>query len=200
MKICSQDDDPLARRAKTNKDNLMKVLFWALFVATILSLLYLFIPRRAQAQVDAKPILVDLLLVKPKEKQMPVGEKVTVVTQEQPVLQEPMLTTPTQVNIAPVYSGDVWELGHKLCVARFGEAEWIYFNDLVDRESGWNPQATNSSSGAFGLGQALPASKMSPYGDINNPETQIRWMMDYVAERYNLPSNAIAFHNSHNWY
>jgi len=98
------------------------------------------------------------------------------------------------------YTGSVWELGKQMCIARFGPVEFEYFNDLVGRESGWNPRARNASSGAYGLGQALPASKMAPYGDIHSPEVQLRWMFDYISGRYGTPSNAIAFHNSHNWY
>lgn len=70
---------------------------------------------------------------------------------------------------------------------------------IISKESGWNPQAQNPS-GAFGLGQALPAGKISPYGDINSPTAQLKWMYSYMNSRYGGISGAYAFWISHNWY
>lgn len=58
--------------------------------------------------------------------------------------------------------------------------------DLIYRESGCRVDATNSSSGAYGIPQALPGNKMLSKGDDwqTNPVTQIRWMIDYVNGRY----------------
>jgi hypothetical protein len=75
---------------------------------------------------------------------------------------------------------------------------------LWNEESGWNPQALNASSGAFGIPQALPASKMSSAGADwqTNPATQIRWGLGYIKDRYGSPAAAWAFETSHtpNWY
>ena len=83
-------------------------------------------------------------------------------------------------------------------VERFGESEWQPFYEIIMRESGWNWQARNKSSGAFGLGQALPASKMGELG--KSPEGQIEWVIAYISDRYDTPSSALYWHNSHNWY
>jgi hypothetical protein len=67
---------------------------------------------------------------------------------------------------------------------------------LILRESGCNPNAVNRSSGACGIPQALPCSKLG----TNDPVEQIRWMQQYVIRRYGSWANAVAFHNANNWY
>ena len=73
---------------------------------------------------------------------------------------------------------------------------------LINRESGCRPTATNSSSGAYGIPQALPGSKMSSMGADwrYNPVTQIRWMNQYVLDRYGSWSKALRFSYDHGWY
>jgi hypothetical protein len=73
---------------------------------------------------------------------------------------------------------------------------------IITRESSWNPRALNAGSGAYGLGQALPASKMAPFGTdwATNPTTQLRWMHDYVQNRYGSACNAWAWWQTHHWY
>ena len=70
------------------------------------------------------------------------------------------------------------------------------------RESGWNPNSHNRSSGAHGIAQALPASKMAPYGDdyYTNGYVQINWGLDYINGRYGSPSNAWGAFCSKGWY
>lgn len=70
--------------------------------------------------------------------------------------------------------------------------------ELIRRESGCNPNAVNRSSGACGIAQELPCGK-SGCG-LGNPVCQIKWMQNYVNARYGGWANAIAWHNSHNWY
>ena len=75
---------------------------------------------------------------------------------------------------------------------------------IIDHESSWNPTNQNASSGAYGLGQALPAGKMAPYGDdyMTNPKTQLKWMYSYMTEgnRYGSIEAAYNFWLAHNWY
>lgn len=73
---------------------------------------------------------------------------------------------------------------------------------LWNRESRWNPHAHNPSSGAHGIPQSLPASKMATHGDDywDNPYTQIRWGLDYISGRYGSPTNAWAHSQSYGWY
>ncbi|MCX4401052.1 transglycosylase SLT domain-containing protein [Streptomyces sp. NPDC059837] len=81
-------------------------------------------------------------------------------------------------------------------------AQFRAFSKIVEHESGWNPSATNSASGAYGLVQALPGSKMSAAGSDwkTNPATQIKWGLDYMNSRYGSPAAAWNFWQAHNWY
>jgi hypothetical protein len=74
--------------------------------------------------------------------------------------------------------------------------------NLWTRESQWRTLAKNPSSGAYGIPQALPASKMATEGAdwMTNPETQIRWGVKYIAARYKTPCGAWAHSERHNWY
>lgn len=70
------------------------------------------------------------------------------------------------------------------------------------RESGWDVYAHNPSSGAHGIPQALPGSKMASHGPDwwSNPFTQIAWGLDYILGRYGTPCNALAYSRSVGWY
>lgn len=74
--------------------------------------------------------------------------------------------------------------------------------NLWNRESGWNPNSHNRGSGAHGIPQALPASKMAAYGSdyYTNGNTQILWGLNYIATRYGSPSNAWGHFQSSGWY
>ncbi len=67
---------------------------------------------------------------------------------------------------------------------------------------GLGPPATNASSGAYGLVQALPASKMASAGSDwkTNPATQIEWGLDYMNDRYGSPCGAWKFWQANHWY
>ncbi|MEE1786328.1 transglycosylase SLT domain-containing protein [Streptomyces sp. SP17BM10] len=76
------------------------------------------------------------------------------------------------------------------------------FSNIVSHESSWNPLAVNASSGAYGLVQALPGSKMASAGSDwrTNPATQIKWGLDYMNSRYGSPCGAWSFWQAHHWY
>ncbi|MFE4966979.1 transglycosylase SLT domain-containing protein [Streptomyces sp. NPDC056660] len=76
------------------------------------------------------------------------------------------------------------------------------FSNIVSHESGWNYQAVNASSGAYGLFQALPGSKMSSVGADwqTNPATQIKWGLNYMNSRYGSPCEAWSFWQANSWY
>jgi len=73
---------------------------------------------------------------------------------------------------------------------------------VISRESGWNVRATNPSSGAYGLGQALPPSKMAPYGSDwrTSARTQLTWMKAYLDGRYGGACAGWEFWQGHLWY
>lgn len=94
-------------------------------------------------------------------------------------------------------------LGYQL-MTRFGwpASEWPALDALWYRESGWNQLAQNASSGAYGIPQALPATKMATVGPDwrTNPETQIRWGLAYIGVRYGSPQAAWAHSEKFGWY
>lgn len=96
----------------------------------------------------------------------------------------------------------IQQIAYDLCQQAFGSGQYPYLANIVRVESGWRVNATEPTSGAYGLGQALPASKMAAYGSDyrTNPETQLRWLLAYIAGRYGTPEAAWSFHLSHGWY
>lgn len=84
-----------------------------------------------------------------------------------------------------------------LAASGINSAYWGYVDAIVSRESGWNPNATNASSGACGLAQALPCSKVP--GNGYNPIDSLRWMNTYVS-RYGGWEGAYNFWQANHWY
>lgn len=93
------------------------------------------------------------------------------------------------------------------------------FNSLEMQEAGWNANATNSSSGAYGIGQALGHGTANTRGSVTNEYgnfgtsdatckaansgngfAQLIWMMNYIAITYGSPNAAWAHEQAHNWY
>lgn len=84
----------------------------------------------------------------------------------------------------------------------WADSEFSCLQSLWNKESGWNYQAQNASSGAFGIPQALPGSKMSSVSAdwATNPTAQITWGMQYIEGRYGTPCSAWAHSQSVGWY
>lgn len=84
----------------------------------------------------------------------------------------------------------------------YGGNQYQCFNNIIMRESEWNIHATNASSGAYGIPQALPGSKMASVGADwrTNPATQITWGIEYMKDTYGSPCGAWGFKSSHGWY
>lgn len=83
-----------------------------------------------------------------------------------------------------------------------GSRQYSYLNEIAIHESGWNPHAVNRSTGAYGIPQALPGSKMATAGADwhDNPVTQVKWMIGYIIGRYGSASAAWSYWLSHHWY
>lgn len=81
-------------------------------------------------------------------------------------------------------------------------AQWDSLVQIWNHESSWNAAAKNPSSGAYGIPQALPASKMSSAGADwqSNPATQIKWGLSYIKSRYGDPVRAWSAWQSKGWY
>ena len=77
-------------------------------------------------------------------------------------------------------------------------------DQLWTRESAgtWNPTVTDPTSGAYGIPQAMPGSKMASAGTgwRTGAATQIRWGLGYIAIRYHTPCGAWAHEIAQGWY
>jgi hypothetical protein len=84
----------------------------------------------------------------------------------------------------------------------WGASEFSCLDQLWNRESKWSIHATNPSSGAYGIPQALPGSKMSSAGSDwrTSAFTQIRWGLGYIQDRYGSPCAAWSHSEGHGWY
>lgn len=110
----------------------------------------------------------------------------------------------TSVRTATGTKAEYQAYAKDLCINTYGwtENDFNCLVKLVEKESSWNPNAVNKSSGAAGLFQALPASKMASEGSdyMTNYKTQVKWGLKYIKNRYGTPTNAWAFWQSHKWY
>ncbi|HET7027202.1 MAG TPA: transglycosylase SLT domain-containing protein [Candidatus Limnocylindrales bacterium] len=86
--------------------------------------------------------------------------------------------------------------------SRIGSTQFSCLDKLWTKESHWNPRAYNRSSGAYGIPQALPGSKMATVaGDWRyNPLTQVRWGLRYIAGRYGTACSAWHHSQATGWY
>jgi uncharacterized protein YabE (DUF348 family) len=103
----------------------------------------------------------------------------------------------------PTNPTEAQELGHQMMLAYgYGEDQWPCLYNLWMRESGWRTTAGNQSSGAYGIPQALPASKMATVGPdyLTNAATQITWGLGYVKGRYSTPCGAWSSFQAKGWY
>ncbi|WP_442918958.1 transglycosylase SLT domain-containing protein [Leucobacter sp. VD1] len=85
-----------------------------------------------------------------------------------------------------------------MAAAGIAESDWGYVDYIASKESGWNPNATNASSGACGLIQANPCSKVP--GSGYNPVDNLRWANGYAVGRYGSWAGAYAFWTSNHWW
>jgi hypothetical protein len=101
------------------------------------------------------------------------------------------------------YSGDARSIARSMMSSRYGwdAGQFSCLDSLWNRESGWNVHAANPS-GAYGIPQALPGSKMSTAGADwqDNPSTQIAWGLSYVKSTYGTPCGAWSAFQSKGWY
>lgn len=99
-------------------------------------------------------------------------------------------------NVMAAIGGAYWQSGFP--ANQFGDLKWI-----ISHESGFNPNATNPKSGAYGLGQFL-GHQGDKYGAMGaysgDPSQETNAMLAYIRDRYGDPSHAKAFWQAHGWY
>lgn len=99
--------------------------------------------------------------------------------------------------------GSAKAIARDMVLARgWGEGEYNCLVSLWNKESGWNVYAQNRSSGAYGIPQALPGSKMATAGAdwATSAATQITWGLGYISARYGTPCGAWGSSQSRGWY
>lgn len=84
---------------------------------------------------------------------------------------------------------------------KWDDEQWVYFNDLIKRESRWSNTEQNPNSTAYGLGQFLN----STWETVNCKKTsnsykQIDCTIKYISMTYGTPKKAISFHNKNHYY
>ncbi len=113
---------------------------------------------------------------------------------------EPVAAAPAAATVAaapPMYTGG-GSPAEWMAAAGLAESDWGYVDFIVSKESGWNPNATNASSGACGLVQALPCSKVP--GSGYDPVANLTWANGYAVGRYGSWAQAYAFWTSNHWW
>lgn len=128
----------------------------------------------------------------------------TTTTTTVPHVERRIQTAPQVVpSTIPAPQGD-WIPQHKTWMTQAGipESDWGYAVDIFNKESGFNYLAVNKSSGATGICQSLPASKMASAGAdyLTNPITQLRWCQSYAMSRYASWANAHSFWLRNHWW
>lgn len=136
-------------------------------------------------------------------------EAVSTVVVTEPVEEVVRVGTGTETEAAVASAGDGTSAASAQAVAQammssygWNDSEFQCLVNLWERESNWNYQAQNPSSGAYGIPQALPGSKMGTVASdwATNPVTQITWGLQYIQGRYGSPCSAWAHSNSVGWY
>ncbi len=118
----------------------------------------------------------------------------------------PSVSEPTPMNPSGGGSAAANQAIARLLAAPYGWSagnEWDSLVKLWNQESGWNNKAKNPSSGAYGIPQALPESKLPAAGQESggsDPAAQISWGLSYIKQRYGSPSGAWAHEQANNWY
>ncbi|UYK41399.1 lytic transglycosylase domain-containing protein [Microbacterium terricola] len=133
--------------------------------------------------------------VKPKPTPTPVAAAATTSTTSGATGWAPPAVAPNP--------GSAQAIAHEMVLARgWGENEYNCLVSLWSKESGWRVNAYNAGSGAYGIPQALPGSKMASAGAdwATNPATQITWGLGYITGRYGTPCGAWAKSQSSGWY
>lgn len=115
-------------------------------------------------------------------------------------------SAPAQDNapqVTAVPAGEAQQIAHEMVIARgWSEDDFKCLVDLWTRESNWNASAENPSSGAYGIPQSLPGSKMASAGADwrTNARTQITWGLGYIGDRYGTPCGAWSHSEQVGWY
>ena len=156
----------------------MKTILRLLVVSSLFFVLNGEPPKQVEAEV-APPVTVNNTQV----------EKVADTTSVAPTV------TPEPPKPKPKPTGTKYDW---LAAAGIPESDWKYADYIVSKESSWNPNAVNPSSGACSLAQSLPCSKIP--GNWRDPVNALKWQYQYVKNRYGGYYGAYQFWITNKWY
>lgn len=148
----------------------------------------------AAAAEEAEIYLASLEAEKVSEPEPePEPEPVVQLAEQQPAAPAPQPAAPPAPSFGGGGSPEVW-----MSAAGIAPGDWGYVDFIASRESGWNPGATNPSSGACGLIQAYPCSKVP--GNGYDPVDNLRWASGYASGRYGGWAQAYEFWTANHWW
>jgi hypothetical protein len=159
------------------------------------------IPNTVQAAITAsEPIVEDPLDPNPGTPTLIELNSVKAVNANEMAL---VSIASRQIEIARVPDG-ARAVAREIAQSKYGWGSFQFacLNKLWTKESNWRYKARNKSSGAHGIPQALPATKMESIGTDwrTNPVTQISWGLRYIEVRYETPCKAFKKFQRSNWY
>ena len=179
-------------------------MFWGL-VNGVKSILHK--TNKCNCNCDKTEKVVEVIDEVAIEKTKVKEEKKEESKEEKPKEQTEIVINSNAQKTAPAVTGTKAEYqayAHDLVLNQYlwSEADYQALVNLWTRESDWDADAHNRNSGAHGIPQSLPASKMSSEGSdyYTNGYTQIRWGLKYIKERYGSPSAAWQHFQNKNWY
>lgn len=105
-----------------------------------------------------------------------------------------------EVKIYPKGLPEQKHFAYDIVKETWGEYQWEFFDDLINRESGWRSDVKNPNSSAFGLCQTMLSLHDVDKDFKTNSTKQIIWCVEYVEERYETPKKAIIFWNKNGWF
>ena len=190
---------------KKKKQQPSKLHFYATQVVVVASLLYVLFPWAPNPKAAENPVVQ---LSTEQQCNLDVAAKKLNTSLEQSDKLNPCVTVaplkPVEPTVKRVTVLQVSEdvptavaIGQQLAAERgWTDENWNALYVLWMRESGWNPRSVNRSSGACGIPQALPCSKIPDKSTAG----QIRWGLDYIQRRYGTPVGAMSHWQQKRWY
>ena len=184
------------KSAKKSKQQ-SKLAFYAMQAIIIASLIYVLFPWQPNVKAAENPVVTVAAQQPSPQQQCTLDQTVKALDTSSP---KPTKLAPCAVvTVKEVIENvpNAVQLGRQMAAARgWTGAQWDALYMIWMRESGWNPRSVNRSSGACGIPQAYPCSKIPD----KSAAGQIKWGLDYIARRYGSPLNAWAYWSTHHSY
>jgi hypothetical protein len=120
-----------------------------------------------------------------------------------PPIKQPKPKKEVTIKVIPkVHTANADSNPKKFALGKIGQKQFNCLEPLWEKESHWNYKAHNHSSGAYGIPQSVPGSKMASAGADwkTNPITQVKWGIGYVNGRYGSACGAWSFWKRNGWY